>query len=124
MPGLRDLKGSFKTSNPEIISIENPIGDYHVITLRKPEGISWRPGEHAVFTIKRRDIRSSKYGDTEASEHRLSSRGWRDQARHQDSGAAGAAQRIQEALRGCRGRGYTCAGRSAGSCCVTPPPRS
>eukprot|EP00768_Dysnectes_brevis_P001557 gnl/Dysnectes_brevis/1413_a1596_1753.p1 GENE.gnl/Dysnectes_brevis/1413_a1596_1753~~gnl/Dysnectes_brevis/1413_a1596_1753.p1 ORF type:complete len:236 (+),score=36.39 gnl/Dysnectes_brevis/1413_a1596_1753:170-877(+) len=61
MPGFKDLKGIVCTSYPEIISIENPSDFNYIIKLRKPEGMTWRPGEHAVFTIKRRGIRGSRF---------------------------------------------------------------
>lgn len=46
-----DFKGIFKKNTLTIESIENPFDDYFVITLNKPEELTWEAGEHGVFTL-------------------------------------------------------------------------
>lgn len=43
--------GVVRTSMATIESIENPYGDYYVVRMNPKEGLAWRPGEHAIYTL-------------------------------------------------------------------------
>ncbi|MDP8201763.1 MAG: FAD-dependent oxidoreductase [Candidatus Tenebribacter burtonii] len=58
---LSDFKGIFKTSKVEFISAVNIDEDYYVISLKKPECLMWRPGEHAIFTLPGNKVAGKKY---------------------------------------------------------------
>lgn len=58
---LSDFKGLFKKSRAKCLSIENPFEDYYVITLKPTEDLSWRPGEHGIFTLPGKSIRGQKF---------------------------------------------------------------
>lgn len=49
---LSDFKGLFKSSQPTVTSVSNPHGDYYEVRLSIPAGVIWKPGQHAMFTIK------------------------------------------------------------------------
>lgn len=49
---LSDFKGLFHSSQPKVREIKNLYDDYYEIRLSLPIGISWKPGQHALFTIK------------------------------------------------------------------------
>ncbi len=48
---ISDLKGLLKKSEVIVESVENPFGDYYVVRMNTAKGMSWRPGEHGIFTF-------------------------------------------------------------------------
>jgi ferredoxin-NADP reductase len=48
---ISDLKGLLKKSEAIVESVENPFDDYYVVRMNTAKGISWRPGEHGIFTF-------------------------------------------------------------------------
>ena len=48
---LCDFVGILKRSIATIESIENPYQDYFIIKLKPKEGLTWTPGEHAIYTL-------------------------------------------------------------------------
>ena len=58
---LSDLKGISKVHKLEFISATNTDKDYYEIELSKPEGLKWRPGEHAIFSIPNKKINGKKW---------------------------------------------------------------
>jgi NAD(P)H-flavin reductase len=57
---LSDFKGVLKTVELEFINIENVSEDYYIIRLKKPEGLVWRPGEHAIFSLPHKNVEGKK----------------------------------------------------------------
>lgn len=53
---LSNFTGLFKKNTLTIESIENPFDDYHVITLKKPDNLTWEAGEHGMFTLPGRKV--------------------------------------------------------------------
>lgn len=58
---LKDLKGALKTRKVSFISATNIENDYYEIRIKKPEGLKWRPGEHAIFSIKDKNLKGKKW---------------------------------------------------------------
>jgi NAD(P)H-flavin reductase len=58
---ISDFKGLFKKSRAKFVSIENPFEDYYVITLKPTEELTWRPGEHGIFTLPGKSFRGQKF---------------------------------------------------------------
>lgn len=56
-----DFKGVFKKDTVTVESIENPFDDYFVITLSKPENLTWEAGEHGMFTLPGRKVRGQPF---------------------------------------------------------------
>lgn len=48
---ISDFKGLLKKSEVIVESVSNPFDDYYVVMMNVAEGMSWRPGEHGVFTL-------------------------------------------------------------------------
>jgi ferredoxin-NADP reductase len=48
---ISDLKGLLKKSELIVESVENPFDDYYVVRMNAAKGMSWRPGEHGIFTL-------------------------------------------------------------------------
>jgi len=58
---IKDFKGVFQTMNVKFISAKNIGKDYYEIKLEKPKGLTWRPGEHAIFSIPSQKISGKKW---------------------------------------------------------------
>lgn len=58
---LSDLMGVFNKSKAKFISAENIAADFWVIKLKPADGLTWRPGEHGVFTIPGKDVKGRKW---------------------------------------------------------------
>lgn len=56
-----EMKGVFKTSIATVKSIENPYENYYVIELNTEPGITWKPGEHGIFTLPDKKVEGSKF---------------------------------------------------------------
>ncbi len=48
---ISDLKGLLKKSEVIVESVENPFDDYYLVRMNAAKGMSWRPGEHGIFTL-------------------------------------------------------------------------
>ena len=58
---LRDFKGVFKTQTVEFISAENVKDDYYIINIQKPKELTWRPGEHGIFSMPNNKVEGKKW---------------------------------------------------------------
>lgn len=58
---IKYFKGITKKTTAKIDSIENPFEDYFVIKLRTEPGVTWKPGEHAIFKLPGKAIEGSDY---------------------------------------------------------------
>jgi ferredoxin-NADP reductase len=58
---LKDLSGIFKTHDLTFISSENIANDYYVITLEKPKILSYKAGEHGIFTLPGQKFKGKKF---------------------------------------------------------------
>lgn len=58
---LSEFTGVFKTSLATIISIKNISEDYYVIELKTAPGITWKTGEHGIFTLPGKKVEGQKY---------------------------------------------------------------
>jgi NAD(P)H-flavin reductase len=58
---MKDFKGVTKTIEVKFISAKNISEDYYEITLEKPKGLTWRPGEHAIFSVPNADVSGKKW---------------------------------------------------------------
>jgi predicted ferric reductase len=58
---ISDFKGVTKTIKVEFESAENIEKDYYEIKLKKPEGLKWKAGEHAIFSIPNKKIQGKKW---------------------------------------------------------------
>ncbi len=58
---LSDFKGIFHKSSAFFESAENVHGDYYIIKLKPQPNISWRPGEHAAFTLPGAGVKGKKW---------------------------------------------------------------
>jgi len=58
---LSDLKGLLKKSELEVESVENPFGDYYILKLKNNEGMTWRAGEHGIFTLPNNSVEGKKW---------------------------------------------------------------
>ena len=58
---LRDFKGMFKTEKLKFISAENVFGDYYVVRMKVGKNTTWRPGEHAIFTLPKSKVHGRKW---------------------------------------------------------------
>lgn len=50
---LSDLSGIWKKSTIQLIGKENPVDDKFIFTFAIPTGLTWRPGEHGIFRLKK-----------------------------------------------------------------------
>lgn len=53
---ISDITGILKKNTLAIHSINNPFEDYHVITLDIPNDLTWKAGEHGIFTLPGRKV--------------------------------------------------------------------
>lgn len=58
---LRDFKGLFRTVNTKFIEANNIADDYYEVKLEAPQGLNWRPGEHAIFKLPNKKIEGKTY---------------------------------------------------------------
>lgn len=58
---LIGFKGLLKKSIALVDSIENPYGDYYIIRMRFEQDLSWRPGDHGIFTIPSYTINGNRW---------------------------------------------------------------
>ncbi len=58
---LVDFKGLFKKSTATVLSVENPFGDYYTVKLKAESGMTWRPGEHGIFTLPDSEVKGKKW---------------------------------------------------------------
>ena len=58
---LRDFKGIFKSNIVTFDRAENVSEDLYQVHLDIPIGLNWRPGEHALFTIKGKKFKGRKW---------------------------------------------------------------
>ena len=58
---IRDIKGLKNKSKLEISGTNNEYGDYYTVKLKLKDGVSWRPGEHGIFTLPESDVRGKKW---------------------------------------------------------------
>ena len=58
---LSDFKGVKNKSTATVKSVENIHGDYWVVKLKPEDGITWRPGEHAVFSFPDKGVTGKKW---------------------------------------------------------------
>lgn len=58
---LSEIKGVFKTSLATVKSIKNPFEDYYVIELITEPGITWKAGEHGIFTLPGKEVEGKKF---------------------------------------------------------------
>ncbi|HIT90039.1 MAG TPA: FAD-dependent oxidoreductase [Candidatus Merdenecus merdavium] len=45
------LKGMTRKTDANVISIENPYGDYYIVKLKPSDGLMWNAGEHAFVRL-------------------------------------------------------------------------
>ena len=55
------LKGMFRKSEAEVISVENPAEDYYVVKLKTEPGVTWMPGEHAMYRLPSKNVEGVDY---------------------------------------------------------------
>lgn len=58
---IRDFKGVFHTSKVKFLSAKNIGEDYYEIRLETPKGLTWRPGEHGIFSIPGKKVNGKKW---------------------------------------------------------------
>jgi predicted ferric reductase len=58
---LRDFKGLFKSSVVTFKKSENVGEDLYQVHLNMPADLTWRPGEHGIFTIKGKKFKGRKW---------------------------------------------------------------
>lgn len=58
---LSDFKGIKNKSTATVISVENRYGDYWVVKLKPDSEITWRPGEHAVYSFSDKGVTGKKW---------------------------------------------------------------
>jgi len=58
---LSDFKGVFTKTAATVLSVHNPHGDYFVVRLRPAQGVIWRPGEHAIFSMPGKAVSGRKW---------------------------------------------------------------
>jgi len=55
------MKGFNQKTIATFSSIENPVGDYHVMTLKPAPGFSWETGEHIILRIPNNEALEKDY---------------------------------------------------------------
>lgn len=58
---LSEIKGVLKTSITTIESIENPFEDYYIIELNTEPGVTWKAGEHGIFTLPGKNVEGKSF---------------------------------------------------------------
>lgn len=58
---IRDYFGIVRSSTATIESIENPYADHYTVKMKPAEGLSWIPGEHAVYTLPGKKIEGKRW---------------------------------------------------------------
>ena len=58
---LRDFKGLKNKSKLQVSGTNNEYGDYYTVKLKLNGKVSWRPGEHGIFTLPGSDVRGRKW---------------------------------------------------------------
>ena len=58
---LSDFKGVFNKTEVEFISATNVEKDYYEIRLQMPKGLTWRPGEHGIFSLPTKKVEGKKW---------------------------------------------------------------
>lgn len=58
---ISDITGILKKNTLAIHSINNPFEDYHVITLDIPNDLTWKAGEHGIFTLPGRKVSGQSF---------------------------------------------------------------
>ncbi|MFO8068818.1 MAG: FAD-dependent oxidoreductase [Alkalibacterium sp.] len=58
---ITDFTGIFSRTSLTIDSIDNPHDDYYVITFDYPEGLTWDPGEHGIFTLPGKKVKGRSF---------------------------------------------------------------
>jgi len=56
-----NMSGLFKKSTTEIISVDNPYGDYYTVRLKPAEGTHWEAGEHGIYTIPDKNVEGKRW---------------------------------------------------------------
>lgn len=58
---VTDFTGMFNRTSLTIDSIKNPHDDYFIITFDYPKGLTWDPGEHALFTLPGKKVKGQPF---------------------------------------------------------------
>lgn len=61
LKNIRYLKGMTQKTEATVVSVENPHGDYHTITLKSSEGFSWNAGEHVMLRLPNHEVIRGEY---------------------------------------------------------------
>ena len=58
---FRDLKGLKKSNKLKVLEVRHEYDDYYTIKLEVSEGLTWRPGEHGIFTLPDKKLVGRKW---------------------------------------------------------------
>lgn len=56
-----NIKGLFRKSKAEVISVDNPYGDYYTVKLKPAKDTQWEAGEHGIFTISDKKVEGKRW---------------------------------------------------------------
>jgi ferredoxin-NADP reductase len=58
---FRDFKGLKKSNKLKVLEVRHEYDDYYTIKLETSDGLTWRPGEHGIFTLPDKKIAGRKW---------------------------------------------------------------